>query len=279
MNDFLILESMPFLSFYEGEDDAAAAAAAAEAKAAADAEAAAAKVTAAAGGTAKTFTQDELNAILAKEKGQWRKQTEEQIKQLETLKKSKSLTDKEKEGLASRIEELSKTLLSKEELARKSETSLKKQHEEEKKKLVEERDDWQGRYTRERIERDIITAAKAADSSDEEQFVDLLSPKARLVQVLDAEGQPTGDWQPQVKFKDVDKDGKNVVLDLSVTDAIKRMKEIARFANLFKSGATGGVGASRTGATARGAGKPVDQMSPAEYRKFRVEQGLAKKRA
>ena len=89
---------------------------------------------------------------------------------------------------------------------------------------------------------------------------------------LDSEGKPTGKLIPKVKLQDKDKDGKPVTLELLVPEAIKRMKEMEQYFNLFKGEGTGGIGGMNRGS---GKGQPdfvkLAKENPAEYRRLRRE--------
>lgn len=260
------------LAVYDAEADAAAAAAkvtadAAAAKAKADADAAIAAAN-------KTFTQEELNNILSKERRAYEDKTKQTITQLEELKKGKSLSDDDKNKLTKRIESLNDELLTKEQLATKERDKLRKSHEEEKTKIVTERDTWQQRYRTAEISRAISDAATKEDAFDSAQIAALLVPNASLVEELDNEGTVTGNYVPKVKFKDVDKDGKPVTLDLTIPEAVKRMKETPeKFGNLFKSTANGGLGMN-PGVANKTQGD-LKNMNPAQWREYRKKSGLA----
>lgn len=220
-----------------------------------------------------TLSQKQVNALIKAEKEKHQRQTQAQIKELENLKKAKGLTEQEKSGLEKRIEDLNNSMLSKEEVAKKEKQRLESQYKTDLEKERKEKEVWQNRYTREKIERGILDAAGAAEGYDGEQFVALLSPNTRLVEALDENGQPTGSYSPVVKFTDIDTEGKTKQLDLSVAEAVKRMKEMPKYGNLFKSGATGGLGGSRDGAGNRN-GKDPKTMTPTEWREHRKKLGL-----
>ncbi len=262
------LKAYPWSTVYEGDDDAAAAEAAAAEAAAKAAEEAAKK-----GEDEPQFSQKQLNKILADERRKTQKQVEGQVKELETLKKAKGLTDKEREGLALRIEELNNSVLTKEELARKEQERLKSEHKRQLDTAAQERDDWRNRYTHATITRTITDEAAAAEAYSPSQIVALLQGQTRLVEVLDADGNVVpGQHEVKIKMSDTDKEGKPTTLDLTVKEALKRMKERADdFGNLFKSGVAGGLGDSKS----RTAGREVDpsKLTPAQYREHRKKRG------
>ena len=255
-------------SYYEGvntntdDDDKIAADKAAADKTAAD-KAAADKAAA-----SKTFTQDDVNKFLAEERRKAQKGNERTVKELETLRKTANLTTEEKEKLEIRIEDLKNEFLSKEELAKKE---TKKEADKTKRQLedlVTERDRWKNLFTSSTIERELVSAA-AADAYNPDQILKILKPDTRLTEELDAEtGQPTGKLIPKVKFVGKDKDGKPVQLDLSATEAIKQMKEMQEYGNLFRSGANGGLGGNNAITLNLTKGEiPTDPRAYREWRK------------
>lgn len=219
------------------------------------------------------FTQTQLNKFLAEEKRKHQKQVEKQVSELEQLKKSKNLSDKERESLASRIEDLNNSVLSKEELSRKNEEKLKGEHKRQLESATNERDEWKNRYTQSTITRSIMDEAISAEAYSPNQIVALLQGSTRLVEVLDESGNVVpGQFVPKIKFADTDKEGKPTTLDLTVKEALKRMKDRAdEFGNLFKSGVSGGLGDSKN----RTIGKDVDpsKLTPAQYREYRKKRG------
>jgi hypothetical protein len=114
-----------------------------------------------------------------------------------------------------------------------------------------------------------LDEAVKAEAFSAGQLVELLEGRARLVEEMDAEGNPIPDsFIVKVKFKDTDKQGNAVTLDLSVAEVIKRMKEKPEeFGNLFKSGVSGGLGGTAGPNPRRDNSKPPSD--PAEYREWR----------
>lgn len=230
-----------------------------------------------------TFTQEELNKILAVDRRKHnekfeaqKKETEKQIKSLEVLQKSKSLSEEDKNKLAEQVDELKKGLLTKEQLAAQEKKKLEDRHGETVKTLTGERDTWQQRFHRQTINNAILSAASQADAFDAEDLIARLSPDTRLVQEMDSDNNPTENFVPKVKFTDVDKDNKPVVVDFTVDQAVTRMKEMPRFKHLFKTPATGGIGAAGGSGKGKGGSKEVKDMTTEEYRKHRTTMGLGR---
>lgn len=229
-----------------------------------------------------TFTQEEFNRALAEDRkkhmAKFEKQkaeTERQIKTLENLQKSKGLTEKEKQSLEQQLEALKNSQLTEKELAAKEQEKLRKQHTEAVQGLTTERDLWQGRFNKMGINNSIISEGAKAEAFDNDALIAILGPHANMVEDTDGDGKGLGSFSPKVKFADTDKDGKPVTLELTVEQAVKRMKEMPKYGYLFKSTASGGLG----GTPPAGKGGKIDpaKLTPEQYREWRKTQGLGRK--
>ena len=132
------------------------------------------------------------------------------------------------------------SLRTKEELAQQEREKLIKNHNKEIEKLTSERDTWQKLYQSSTIETAITNASIEHQAFSPSQINAYLGPKTRLVEGLDEKGKPNGRWVPEVTFEDV-KDGKPIVLKLSPSEAVKRMKEMDEHVNLFKGEGESGL--------------------------------------
>lgn len=271
---FSFLNGQITRTYCEGEndgsgDDAAAAADAAAAQAAADAEAKA-KADAAA---KKSFTQDEVNKMLAEDRRKHKAQVDKHVSELEQLKKSKSLNDQERHNLTQKIEELQNSVLTKEQLAAKEQEKLKKTLETTTQELTADRDSWKNRFHTTQIQQAITSEAVQHKAFDSDALIALLEPKTRLVEVIDDDGKATGQFVPKTKYADKDKDGRVVNLDLTVPEVVAKMKENPRYGYLFESTATAGLGAGTKGG---GRGGEVDPgtMNTEQYRAWRKKEGI-----
>lgn len=215
----------------------------------------------------KKFSQEDLNRLLADERRKLEKQNKQVITQLENLKKNSELTSKQKEELENRIEQLQNSFLTKEELAKKEQEKLAKQYSQEKETLANELSNWKTRYADETVKRSIMDAAVVNEAYNPDQIVEILRTKTSLTEDVDEEGKPQGSFTPKVKFKSSDKEGKTITLDLTVPEAIKHMKDTPeKWGNLFKSGVSGGIGATTKPGGKRGL---PDFKDPVAYREWR----------
>lgn len=224
------------------------------------------------------FSQKQLNKILADDRRKHEDRVKTTVSQLEEFKKSKTISDQERQRLTQQIDELNNSLLTKEEQAKKEREKREKEYKSTLEGVSTEREFWRGQYAEETTRNQILMAARESEAVREEQLIELLMPKTRLVEVLDGEGKPTGRWSPKIKYRTKNDKDEEVELDLTIQETVKRMKdEPGRFGNLFKSGLNGGLGGngSAGGGTLDGDKPPSD---PAAYRAWRKQRGLTSRK-
>lgn len=230
----------------------------------------------------QTFTQDQVNAFLAEDRRKAENKNKELIAQLETLKASENLSKKQQEELQAQIDSMQKQYMTKEQLEKEERDKEIKKLTEESKKAAETAERWKNDYTKLRIDNEIIRASTEHGAYSNEQMITYLTPRTELTTEVGEDGKPTGKLIPMVNLEDKDDKGKDIVLKLSVSDAVKRMKELPeRFGNLFKGEGVGGVGTlNRPGGTGGGNGTAEgfrSDMTPAEYKAWRKSQPFSKK--
>lgn len=223
----------------------------------------------------RTFTQDEVNNLLAEDRRKHQATINKQVEQLTQLQKAKGLSEKEKADFAARIEELQNSLLTKEQLAAKEKEKFDKEFKTTVQGLTTERDTWQSRFVNSTINSAIVSEASKAEAFDPDAIIALLGKNTTLAEEKDEDGNGLDIFTPRVKFKDVDKDGKAVTLDLTVEQAVKRMKDIEKYGYLFRSTAKGGLGAD--GGTKAGKAVDISKMTHEQYLKHRKTEGLGRK--
>lgn len=207
------------------------------------------------------LTQQQFNHEMAQERKKFKERTEKTIGELETLKKAKGLSDADKEKLQAQIGELEQTILTKQQLLEQEKRRFENEHKTAIDTVSKEKDQWKSRYERATIERAILDAAVANDAYNPSQFVGQLGIDARLV-------EEDGKFIPKIKFKDTDKDGNPVVLDLTPVEVVKRMKELPEsYGNFFKANVNGGLGGKQPGQAVKGV--DPSKMTPDEYAAWR----------
>lgn len=220
-----------------------------------------------------TFTQDDVNRMLAEDKRKHQEANRKTMDEVDALKTKVSMSTKERQDLNARLEEQKRAFLTKEELATREAERQKSEAENALKTLTDDRDQWKNRYEEETIVRSITDEAVRNDAFVPEQLVAILQPRTQLAEVLNDDGHPSGMLEPKVKFADTDSEGNPVELVLPVGKAVTRMKELEKFQNLFRGQGTGGLGSSNNSAV--GAGEidvvRLAKENPALYRKYRAE--------
>lgn len=218
-----------------------------------------------------SFTKEEVDKMITEEQEKGKGQAQKYLTELKAIQQRTKMTDEERKALEKRIEDMESQLLTKEELAKQTQDKLAKKYEKELAELGTERNNWKTKYSVSTIQRAIVDAAIGAKAYNPEQVTALLGPSARLIDILDEEGKPTGEFDIKIKLSDKNKDGKPITLDLSPSEAVKRLSEREDYMNLFKADGSGGVG----GTNARSSGKNIDlkelAKDPVAYRKARAE--------
>ena len=218
----------------------------------------------------KGFTQDQVNAIVAKEKAKVTRGYESRITELETLKESSNLSAKEVETLNNQIEEMRTATMTKQELSKTDREKERAASNKTLKATETDRDLWKSKYTDSTIQRSLIDAAVAVKAYSPDQVVSILRPDTRLTDELDAEGKATGNMVPKVSYMTTDEKGKALKLELSPAETVKKMMEEDRFANLFISDKTSGLNLNNK--TKGGKDNKTVPTGTSEYMEWRKNQ-------
>lgn len=217
----------------------------------------------------KTFTQAQIDDIVSKRVKNLKAESQKALTELQKLQQNQNLTQDERDTLAQQVEALQSQLLTKTELAAQELKKTQLKYDTELKVSKEEAIRWRDRYTTSTITQALVSAAATHEAVVPDQIVDLLKANTRLVEATDENGKVTGELVPMVKLKGTDKDGKSIILDLSVADAVKQMKEMPMYGNLFKSGAVGGIGGTNTPGAASGGLSDDALMDTQKYMEWR----------
>lgn len=215
------------------------------------------------------YSQDQVNKLLKKDREGHTKKNQEVLNELRQLRES-GLTPEAKEQLELRIQELEDQGKTKEQLSAEQYNKDKKKWEGETAKEKAAREKADKRYAEYRTRNDILSAASSKTllgenvAKNPEQIVDLLMHRSYIADEKDSEGVATGELIPRVKLRGMDKDNKPTTFDMSVTEAVKYLSESEDHANLFLSGATGGVGGTNVNSKGKG-GKTGPPEDTAEF--------------
>ena len=108
-----------------------------------------------------------------------------------------------------------------------------------------------------RLSAALLDAAVSGDAFNTDTLAAVLRPMTSLSEIMDEKtGKGTGRFRPTVEFPDTDPNtGEPIVVKHTPQSAVKRMKELPKYVNLFKSGVVGGAGANAGGLTPGSDGK------------------------
>jgi hypothetical protein len=193
----------------------------------------------------KTFTQEQVNSMVANARKEQetaaRKENQQLLSKVKMLETKATLTEEEKNEYQQTIDTLEKRAFTAEELKEQETQRLANEHQEAVESLTGERDLWRNRFTEATIHRSITDAAVQHEAFNTSQIVALLQPTTKLVEQRGENGEITG-LVPEVSFSDTDKEGNPVTLALTPAKAVELMKEKKEFLNLFKGKHLGGLG-------------------------------------
>lgn len=230
------------------------------------------------GGAKKTFTQEEVNELLAKNKRTLQAKLSAAEKAHQQLLENKHLTEDERTRLETSLEELRSASRTKEQQLihekKQLEERLSNQLKEAQEKVTKT---WQ-MYENSTIERALVDAAIANEAYNPDQVATLLRRSAKLVEKKDEQGKSLGSYEVMVELADQHAEtGEPLITTRTPDAAVKRMKELKQNLNLFKSGvvsglgshsATGGVTPGKNGRLSR---EQIANLSQDQYNRIRKE--------
>lgn len=212
---------------------------------------------------AKTFTQEEVNALLAKNKTELRTQlatAQDTIKKLQ----EEGLTPETKQELLDKLQQQQDALLSTQELAKRdrerAENKLKGELDASKKS----EEAWRTKYTNKLIETEILSAGVLPESKavNPTQLLSMLRNNASVVEV---------DGKDVVHLDIIVSDGKAMKqLKLPAKEALAEFAKDPNNANLFVTEGNGGLGRRQSQITSGDRGS-LKGMSLDDYSKQRKE--------
>ncbi len=216
--------------------------------------------------------QEFFNRKLADERRALQNQNNKTIDELKKLQIATGTTEQQKKELQERINELQRQYLSKEEIQKQEQERTQREFQQQLQQHKSEAEQWKNRFHETAITRALQDEAISFEAFNPNQIIDLLQTRTKLVDEKDTDGNSTGRLLPRVALVESDSEGKPVTLDLTVKEALQRMKNTPdKYGNLFKSTLAGGLGqsGSTSGAGGKG-GKPnFSKMSPAEWQEYK----------
>ena len=214
--------------------------------------------------TPKTFTQEQVNKILAEDKRKHKAQLEKTERQLQELLESKNLSEAERAKAEEAREDILKQLRTKEEQAKIDKKKLETEYEARLAQAEKRATEAEQKYERSTVERALTDAAIEADAFNPSVLVTYLRGDTKI----DANGKV------MVNVPMTLEDGTIEPGLMTPAEAIKKMKEDPeRFGGLFKSNVVSGVGGSSGTGTGTGKNVKIDvtKLSTAEYMRLRKE--------
>lgn len=215
----------------------------------------------------KKFSQADVNRMINQDKDKTKKDNARLLAELRSF-QERGFTQENLEALQGRITELENLGKTQEQIANERQQKLSKDYENKLTSKTQEAESWKNNYITYRLDSEIKSAAANKKARNADQVLAILKPNSSIREVLGDDKKPTGSFDTRVKWREVDKDGKPIELDLSITEAVDRMAESPDHANLFDSGTNGGLGGFNSPGRKNGEKDPGD-MTMDEYMAWR----------
>lgn len=218
----------------------------------------------------KTFTQDEVNKFVAERNKALKAKYEQMETDYQELLQQQNLTDGQRRKLEDSLERVRQEMMTKEQRLESEKKKAQAEFDTKLKAAQEEAGKYKDLFESTSIARAITDAASTAEAFNPKLFIAHLAPKSKMVEELDAEGNPTGELVPRVEWTSVDEEGKKHVSMKTPEEAVKLMKEnVVEFGGLFKANVAAGIGAGTAPGQVSSAGN-VDhaKISTDDYMKL-----------
>jgi hypothetical protein len=192
-------------------------------------------------GAAKTFTQEEVNTMMANHRKNLQAEHAKKVSELQEATKNLSLTQEERDNIAAKMHDLEATLLTQKELADREKARLLEESKTALATAEAQAKTWKIKHddllvTNALIQATSIEGQKAVNPA---QIVDLFKSK---VDIGEKDGVPVLSMKVNTKGAD----GQPKVLQLSLQDAMKEFANDSNYANLFVSNRQDGMGRQKT---------------------------------
>jgi len=282
--DTILMLSIPQLLCYDepAGDDGAAAAAAAAASAGDGGDGDTGGEGGDGGAATKTFTQDQLNEILAADRRRHQEQTKkvaDQAKSMEArlqkLIADKNTSDAHRATLETDLEDLRASQRSEAEQREHLAKKAKEEHENAVNALKSEAQQWESLFKQSTVERTLTDAAVEHDAFSPNQIVSLLKDKTEMKPAKDPDGNVIpGRFEAKTAVEVKEEDGTVLTAWKAPAEAVEMMKNQSDlFGNLFKNAVLAGIGAGTAASTGKNtAGVDPSKLSIEEKaRRFRED--------
>jgi len=196
--------------------------------------------------TPKTYTPEQVDAILQDEKTKFQTERTKMLGQLEEIQKTSTLNEQQRQELEEQVTALREASMTTEERAKAALERKEQDYSERVVGIEAERDTWKTRYTQTKINNALLSAAnnnelKPFHSGD---IVNALASGTRLKEQVDELGKKTGEFDVVVRFDDIDADGKTTSVEMDPGQVVARMSKMTRWSHLFQSNKTSGSSGS-----------------------------------
>jgi hypothetical protein len=217
----------------------------------------------------KTFTQEQLNEILAADRRKHQEQTKkvaEQAKNMESrlqkLISDKNTSDAQRASLEADLEDLRASQRSEAEQREHLAKKAKEEHENALNNLKSEAQQWESLFKQTQIQRTLLDAGIKHDAFDPEQIVVHLQSKTEMKPVKDSDGNVVpGRFEPKTAVEVKEESGEVLTAWKSPDEAVELMKNNPdKFGNLFRNAVIAGIG----GGTAASTGKNSVGVDPSK---------------
>lgn len=234
----------------------------------------------------KTFSQEDLNRILAEDRRKHQEKYQSLDSSYQELLKNQNLTTEERDRLQKDYEELQARHRTKEQQAAHERKLYEEAKETELKEFREAATLWETRFTESTINQALQGAAIKHEAWNPDQVIVHLRGKTELVDEKDSQGNVTGNLVPMVNMTVLNEDtGVSEKLMMTPDEAVEYMKKTQEHYNFFKNNIREGIGSpNATGGANTGPNGTVDhtRLTDDQWFKLRKENpaalGLERKR-
>ncbi len=232
--------------------------------------------TGAGAGGQRTFTQEEVNRIVAADRRKLEDTLKKTEKQYKDLLASQGLTEQERKALQANLEVLQGQLRSKEEQLLMEKKQVEESYAAKLQELEKKAAFYETLYRDSSIERALTDAAVKHDAFSPSQIVTQLRGQTKMIEETDPKtGKLMGKFRPMVEMQAVNPTTGEVETKAYTPDeAVKKMKDTPeQWGNLFRPNVVSGIGAgTATGGVTPGLSGKVDvrKLTAAQYREIRA---------
>lgn len=218
-----------------------------------------------------TFTQEQVNKMMAEHKRALQTQNQELVKQLEELRSSATLTQQQRDDLDARINTLQQQHLTEQQKLSLELEKVSKKYKTETESLSAEANKWKSQFTTTLVTNAILEGATKHQAASAKQMLAMLGGQVKVVEEVDEKGNGTGRYVPKLPLTVLDpKTKKPVQVELDVVEAIGKLREDPEYSNLFLVDGKPGFGGTNANLGGGNSASPdFSKMTPEQYKDWR----------